>query len=88
MIINNKKVIGNKFFWDGCHKIYIVENEKDLKEMFKNGYSKKDLYNISKIKEIYNNSCSLRFISNVSLNKKYVKQFERAIFKELNEGLK
>lgn len=28
MKINNVEVIGNRFAYDGCHKIYVIENQK------------------------------------------------------------
>ena len=30
MKINWKEVLGTKFDYDGCHKIYIIEDDKDL----------------------------------------------------------
>ena len=29
MKINNVEVIGNRFAYDGCHKIYVIENQED-----------------------------------------------------------
>lgn len=29
MKINNVEVVGNKFAYDGCHKIYIIEDMED-----------------------------------------------------------
>lgn len=29
MKINNKEVIGKQFAYDGCHKIYIIEDLQD-----------------------------------------------------------
>ena len=50
-IINGKEVIGDKFAYDGCHKIYIIENEEDVKECKELGY---EIYPISEIKEKWN----------------------------------
>lgn len=77
MKINNIEVIGKKFAYDNCHKIYVIEDEKDLKEAKEIGYN---IYDIADIKEAYENSCPLRFISNWKLNKNYISQFENAVF--------
>lgn len=81
MRINNKEVIGDKFAFDGCHKIYILEDEEDRKKAEKYDYK---IFDLDQLKEKYNNSCSLKFISNWKLNKSYVEQFEDAIFEEDN----
>ena len=77
MKINNIEVVGKSFAFDGCHKIYILEDEKDIKEATESEYK---IYSISSLKDIYEYSCELRFISNWKLNKQYVKQFEDAFF--------
>ena len=80
MKINGLEVKGNKFAYDDCHKIYIIEDEDDIKEAKEIGY---DIYDIKYIKEVFDYSCPLRFISNWKLNKGYVSQFENAEF-EIN----
>lgn len=77
MKINNIAVVGRNFAYDNCHKIYIIEDEQDLKEAKKIGY---DIYSIVDIKDAYENSCPLRFISDWKLKKNYVGQFDNAIF--------
>ena len=77
MKINGNEVIGEKFAYDSCHKIYILETKENEKEAIKYGY---DIYDIDKIEETYNSSCPLRFIDNWNLDKQYVKQCENAIF--------
>ena len=79
MKINGIKVIGKSFAYDGCHKIYICESDSDVKVAEEVGYEIKP---ISELEETYKESCSLRFISNWLLNKKYVNQFEDAIFEQ------
>ena len=79
MKINGKKVKGNKFAYDGCHKIYVCEDEKDIKEAVEIGYA---ILDIRQLKNIYENSCSLKFISSWKLDKSYIKQYEEAIFEE------
>lgn len=82
MKINNKEVIGDKFAYDGCHKIYIIENEKDREDAEEYDYQILDLKDIQ---NVYENSCELKFISNWKLDKRYVNQFEDAIFEYSNE---
>jgi len=77
MKINSIDVIGEKFAYDGCHKIYILEDEKDAKEALEKKYQ---IYDLDDIEDTYNNSCDFRFISNWKLNKKYVRQCEDAVF--------
>lgn len=79
MKINGKKVKGNKFAYDGCHKIYVCEDEKDIKEAVEIGYA---ILDIRQLKNIYENSCPLKFISSWKLDKSYIKQYEEAIFEE------
>ena len=73
MKINDQTVNGNKFAYDGCHKIYIIEDEQDEIDARDLGY---DIYPIELILDYYNNSCPLRFISNWKLNKHFVRQCE------------
>lgn len=80
MKINDLEVVGKQFVYDGCHKIYIIENEQDKKHAIEAGYSENDFFDISKIENIYWDSCSLRFIYNWELSKFYVEQFEQAKF--------
>lgn len=77
MKINNLEVVGNKFAYDDCHKIYIIEDEQDLKEAQELDYT---IYKIDEIEEKYENSCPLKFISNWKLDKNYVYQCEKAVF--------
>lgn len=62
MRINNKEVIGDKFAFDGCHKIYILEDEEDRKEAEEYDYK---IFDLEQLKEKYNNSCSLKFIRTI-----------------------
>ena len=62
-----------QFAYDGCHKIYIIESEADEAEAKKCDY---EIYPIKKLKSAWSNSCSLKFISNWSLTKQFVPQFE------------
>ncbi len=77
MKINGKTVIGDYFVWDGCHKIYVVEDMEDVKEANEYGYT--ELIDIGELEEYYNNSCPLRFINNWKLTVSYVDQFEEDV---------
>jgi len=74
MKINGKNIDGKKFAYDGCHKIYVIEDKKDEKEAIDLCYS---ILNIKKLPETYYKSCPLRFISNWKLTKKYVEQCKK-----------
>lgn len=76
MKINGKEIKGKGIAYDGCHKIYILEDENDEKEAYDMGY---ELYVLDILEKIYNNSCSLRFINNWKLDKCYVAQFKENV---------
>lgn len=84
MKINNIDVTAKEFAYDGCHKIYLIEDEMDRKE------ADRMSYNILPIEELPNtfaDSCPYRFIDNWKLNKYYVKQCEDATFEYDNRIL-
>ena len=80
--ISNFKIKDNVklFAYDGCHKIYLLEDEEDLKHANEIGYT---ILPITKLKETYENSCSLRFINNWKLTKVYAKQCSKVTIKEI-----
>lgn len=59
-MINGIEIKAKKFAYDGCHKIYLIDNMEAEKEAKKYGYK---IYNIKKLVDCYIYSCSLRFIS-------------------------
>ena len=69
----------NQFAFDGCHKIYILEDYGDVNEARFDGYT---IYHIQDLERIYNNACPLKFINNWKLDKCYAEQGEEAIFDE------
>lgn len=79
MKINGKEIKAKQFAYEGCHKIYLIEDTDDLKEAKDIGY---DIYDIKLLKETYDGSCSLRFINNWKLTEQIVPQFETAKFEE------
>lgn len=82
MYVNGEEIIGNKFVWDKCHKIYIIEDDNDLRdcqELWGQLHWGEDIFDIRELERIYNESCDLRFISNWKLDKKYINQFEENV---------
>lgn len=78
MRINGKEVKTNGYYaFDGCHKIYIIEDFNDMQEAQEYEYQALE---IRTLPSVYHNSCPLRFINNWKLNKTYVGQGEDAEF--------
>lgn len=77
MKINNQETEVKKFAYDGCHKIYLIEDESDEKMALEYTY---EILPIEELEETFEKSCSLRFISNWKLTKSFVRQFEDAVF--------
>ena len=69
----------DKFFYDGCHKIYLIEDDNDIEDMYDNGWEDNDIYSIDELEEILLNSCPLVFIHNVKLTKDYLTQSQHTI---------
>lgn len=79
MKVNGKEIQGIGIAYDGCHKIYIIEDKKDELEAYNDGY---EFYMLELLEKIYNNSCLLRFINNWKLDKCYVAQGEENVIFE------
>lgn len=77
-IINEQKTNAKNFAYDGCHKIYLIEDMTDMENAKKIGY---EIHPITDLEKIWNKSCSLRFINNWKLDKTFVPQFKKANFK-------
>ena len=73
MKINGELITAKKFAFDGCHKIYLVEDEDQEREAREMGYS---IRPIKEIEETYGDACSLRFIANWELDRTYVRQVD------------
>lgn len=71
------------FAFDTCHKIYLCESESEIADAKNSGY---EIFPIAELPRCYEESCSLRFISNWSLSTQYVSQFEDADFEEFNHA--
>ena len=72
-IINGKETSAKEFAYDGCHKIYLLEQEQDRDEARDCGY---DILPISRLQKTFDSSCGLQFIDNWKLDKCYVSQFD------------
>lgn len=79
MKINNVEVVGECFAYDGCHKIYLIEDMEDERKADECGY---EILPISELVDTYRNSCNLRFVRNWKLDKLYVGQYEYATFED------
>lgn len=69
-----------EFAWDGCHKIYLLDNgdaDKNGKYgdmLSKNGEAGYKVLPVSELQRVWDQSCPLRFINNWALDKNYVPQ--------------
>ena len=84
MIIINKETNkrynlnpNNKIAYDGCHKIYICENNEDIEEAKKAGHK---IHELNELEDLFNKSCALVFIYNWNFTEFYVGQGESAKF--------
>lgn len=76
--INGRTVIHNGYFaYEGCHKIYVLEDNEDVTQAKETGYN---ILPIRQLELTYHNSCPLKFIYNWKLTEHYVRQFEQAEF--------
>lgn len=60
--INGVAVEAEEFAWDGCHKIYLIQNADGRANVA--GY---DLYPLSRLAWAWERSCGLRFIAPADL---------------------
>ena len=85
MKINGIEVTATQFAYDGCHKIYLLETEAELKEALEYGYR---IRPIEELEDTFESSCGLRFISGWTPEfMSYVGQFEPAVFTEDDESV-
>lgn len=67
MKIGRYNIKAKEFFYDGCHKIYLIETPRDKKDFLSKGWEESDIYPIDQLIEIYRNSCPLKFINTCNL---------------------
>ena len=78
MKINGETIKAEEFAYDGCHKIYLIEDKLDREEA-SCGY---DILPISELEYTFNKSCGLQFISNWKLSKSYADQGQEDVWFE------
>lgn len=77
MRINSIEITQKTFAYDGCHKIYLINSDDEIKEATDRGY---EILPIELIEEVFLDSCELRFIRTWDLLESIVGQYEKAIF--------
>lgn len=55
---------GHPIAFDGCHKLYFIENEEDRGEALSCGY---EIFDAEELPKLYDVSCGLRFVHPWSL---------------------
>ena len=79
LLINSKEVHAQEFAWDGCHKIYLITSpkERELMESYGYGEDESEILHISHLPMVWEESCSLKFISMADLSvPNLINQFE------------
>ena len=80
MKVNGKLVKAEEFAFDGCHKIYLLDNANDRIEALDDGY---EIVPIEQLRSTYECSCPLKFIRNWGLTQTYIPQCsETSVFEE------
>lgn len=74
LTINGKRVDATEFAYDGCHKIYLIATEEDRETMKDCGYEEDDIYPVSDLAAVWEDTCFLRFINSADLKHNYVAQ--------------
>ena len=79
--VNGKHIMSNGYFaYDGCHKIYILEDKTDIETAMEYGFR---LYPTLELQKTYRCSCPLKFIANMKFDKTYVGQGCKARWSEV-----
>ncbi len=69
--VRNTLTTAKGIAWDGCHKIYVLMDDEQMKQMASYGYDpllpvEEPDRELKTLKEWYDDSCGLRFISAIS----------------------
>lgn len=68
-----------EFAYDGCHKVYLIFTPEDREKMVELGYGESDIFPVSELPRVWDETCSLRFISPADLvGPNFVDQCESA----------
>ena len=78
--INGIGFEADKFFYDGCHKIYLGDTREGCDGMFASGWTQEEVYPIELLPQIWASTCPLRFILSADLGRTFVAQCEPAEF--------
>ena len=62
--------------WDGCHKIYMLQEEQAETEARDMGYT---VFAASELPEIWDSSCSLRFVNRWALAEESIEGFRHEL---------
>lgn len=62
LTINGQIVRATHFAYDGCHKIYLIDNAAARSEMAGCGYGGDDILPVSELARVWEQTCPLRFI--------------------------
>ena len=79
-VVNGQIVYAKEFAFDGCHKIYVMDDQVQKKKFEKYGY---EFFPIDDLQKAYEDSCGLRFISHADVEEKeFVGQGVDAVFQK------
>jgi hypothetical protein len=73
--INGAVIDATEFAYDGCHKVYLIFSAADREAMLAAGYTEPgDILPVSRLPEVWESTCFLRFISRADLTSVLVEQ--------------
>ena len=75
--VNGTEITAKEFAYDGCHKIYLINSDKDREEAVEMQYP---LYPIAELEQKYKTSCGLEFINNWDLSSVVPQFAENVLF--------
>lgn len=75
MYINDYYTDAKHFAFDGCHKIYLLNNKEQYEDAREAGYN---IFDIKELPEVWKNSCHMRFINTWDLQT-IVPQFAKMV---------
>ncbi|QZE10373.1 hypothetical protein SEA_SCOOBYDOOBYDOO_22 [Mycobacterium phage ScoobyDoobyDoo] len=64
----------SEFFWDGCHKFYLINSPEDRERMLAGHWTEDDIHPAQELPDLWDRSCALRFISSADLEETFVSQ--------------
>ena len=73
------------FIWDGCHKIYVLFTDAQVRAEKGERGGDMDVLPMTEIEDVFRKSCSLRFINGIDLSD-IVPQFRNRVTFTYNTG--